>query len=72
MTQKLKQWGTSDGSLQIILLFNSQIQRCVLSLPVVPLFLYLEHCISAEILSGIASPYRAAKNEWETKQTERV
>lgn len=63
MTQKLKQWGTSDGSLQITLLFNPQILRPVLSLPDMPLFSYPEHCISAEVLYGIAPCYIAAENE---------
>lgn len=67
VTQKLKQWGASDGSLQIMLLFNPQILRPVLSLPDVPLFSYPQHCISAEILYGIAPRYVAAENEWETK-----
>lgn len=72
VTQKPKQWGASDGSLQITLLLNPKFWD-PFSVSVTCLFVFRVHgTVTAEISWGIAPRYRAAENEWETEQTKGV
>lgn len=72
VTQKLKQWETGDGSVQITP-FKPQILRPVLSLLDVPLFFHIHSTVLVlRFYMELPPHYIASENERETKQIKGV